>query len=319
MATLRYPWIFRAWLASRPRVARLGRMALFAFAFPAAFLLPSSVSFADSVGAVMEWIYSICQLYAAAVTLWGLWKAHTVIGWSVLCFFGFNLAFVGLYATAHQGFSTDNLSLMGLDFLGSVAGFAGSALVGFYFAWFWERRLPATAPARLPTDRPIPVPPRDNGTMRFYLLSSAAAGTLLGLGLLAFILFRENEFSRLAQAWPFNQESPLEARLPNQDLVAFHAVAFTALASALGWGLWRRRNEIIEAGCWLLLPSLVVTAALPPFHPFVIVSTLGLLGLGFLVLRHLGFPRTLLQSRRGPKEADTGALPRRGGFFRAAY
>ena len=319
MATLRYPWIFWTRLAFRSRAARLGRMLLFACAFPAALLLPSGIAFAGSLGAAMEWIYPVCQLYAAAVTLWGLWKAHTVIGWSVLCFFGFTLAFAGLYATAHQGFSADNLSLMGLDFLGSVAGFAGSALVGFYFAWFWERRLPAAAPARMPTDRPAPVPSRGHRAMRVYLLLSAVAGALLGLGLLAFILFRTSEFHRLAQTLPFNQEPPWEARLPHQELIAFHAVALTALAAALGWGLWRRRNEIVEAGCWLLLPSLVVTAVLPPFHPFVIASTLGLLGLGFLVLRHLGFPRTLWQSRRGPKEADTGALPRRGGFFRAAY
>ena len=79
----------------------------------------------------------------------------------------------------------------------------------------------------------------------------------------------------------------------------FHMVSVTVLGLLIVLGLVKRRSDIVEAGCWLLLPGQLLTIVLLPMMPLLaIVSTLGMLVLGLLVQWHYGFPLTLLQSRR---------------------
>ncbi len=177
------------------------------------------------------------------------------------------------------------------DLLLSLVGFELIVLltVGLVF-WRWDakwvRRVWQTSP-----DRQSARPSATTTKCPVALLGGAGAVLLFSLGWLLVALY---PVQSLGDA--FNDL--LAASLQQEVLVAFHMVSVAILAALLIYGLWRRHSDIVEAGCWLLLPGQLMTAAWSWHQVLLMTSALALLLLGLLAQRHQGFPLSLRHSRR---------------------
>ncbi len=285
---------------------RFVRIILFTLALFTSPYLPLGLANSWDGGARLT-IATIAYFYPALVVVWGLWKAHSVIGWSVIGIHGANSAVFASLALLLD--ESSNKSSVDWQYIALIPVTATGLfhllnlwwLVIFMLFWRWDRQLPPPATTR-----------QDNGEMseqgfrswlspkqHRLLLGGAIACVLLGILLTIgfFLLYVESHevSSGLAArthwlTWPV---SVLETPTP-----VFHMVSVTALGYLLALGLVRRRSDIVEAACWLLLPGQLLTILLGPLPLLAVVGTSVMLILGLLVLWRQGFPMALLQTRR---------------------
>ncbi len=295
---------------ARPRIART---MLFSLALLASPYLPLGLANPQDNGALL----TIAYFYPALIVLWGLWKAHSVIGWAVMGIHGANTAvFIGIAAILEKPFkdpSTESsilsayywqniamipVSIAGLHFL-----FNFWTLVIFVFFWRWDCHLPPPMETKrdnraIPDhgQNPIWHHNRLHALLLAILIACVCLGCLLTIWLaLIFLGNGEEAHSRLVMGahwltWP---QSILET--PH---AVFHMVSITVLGLSLLLGMVCRRNDMVEAACWLLLPGQLITVTLLPVPLLAVVSTLAMLILGLLIQWRHGFPMTLLQTRR---------------------
>ncbi len=290
-------WVFRdpryalAWLASRFKMKQIGRIALFALALRHAGYLTLAMSPVTGP----EIFYWTVYFYPALVVVWGIWKGHQVISWSVLWFLGLNIVALYAAARASPGFASPFSDEASFSlFVWGLGPFEAATFLILYAVWFWDRRLPAPKADGL--QKPPPFVPQESRMVRFFLLGGTVLFLFLGLGL-SLILYGANP-ALPAHEWRW----PSWLTLTENRYTAFalfHVVSLTALASLLFFGVWQRRSDIIEAGCWLLVPGQIITVAWPPWQPSLIAGTLILLLLCVLALWHQDFPMALRQTRRG--------------------
>lgn len=307
-----YPmWLYRepryvlSWLASQPRIKQIGRIALFALALRHAGY--STLGMSPVTGP--EIFYWTVYFYPALLVLWGLWKAQAAIGWSVLWFMGLNITGIIVLTMDKPDFVSpvhdwDTFAL----FLWGLAPFELATFLIIYAVWFWDRRLPATG-GQLP--RP-PAVSRAYHTVRSLLLGGTVLCFCLGLGLWLWFQAWANpaDLALKDPAVPTWRWLRLLTPENYQDLsfALFHMVSLLTLATLLFYGLWRRRNDVIEAGLALLGPGQAITVAWSPRQPVLIATTLVLLLLCLLALWHQGFPMALCQTRRSRGHRENPAL-----------
>ena len=309
-------WIFReprqalSWL--QPKVKQIGRIALFVLALRHAGYLALPLS---PVMEEPEIFYWSVYFYPALVVLWGLWKAHQAIGWSMLWFLGLSITMTYAAAMTRGGsvplFGDGALSL----FVWGLVPFDTVTFLIIYAIWFWDKRLPA--PDTGHRKRTMESGSKENRAVRFFLLGGTVLFMFLGLSMLLLILYRENPVvvammdGLSSHGWRWSSLLIPEDNL-QEGFAMFHIVSLMTLASLLFFGVWCRQIDIIEAGCWLLVPGQTVTVAWPPWQPFMIAATLTLLLLCVLALWHHGFPMVLRQTRRG-LQGDLRPSPRKAG------
>lgn len=291
---------------------RFGRAMLFSLALFTSPYLPLGLGKAQEHGTLT----AIAYFYPVLVVLWGFWKAHGVVGWSVIGIHGGNTAvFTGMvvlqesFQSPSGGFVwpqyqwvnivTFPFLLTGLIHLNNFWWW-----VTLMFCWRWDRHLllPAqTRPACHASKAHELVPMSPRKQQHGLLLASAIVCVVLGglltmWSILMFIAIPESGLSYVATEahwliWPVPaMESPH---------IAFHMLSATALGLMLALGLVLRRDDVVETACWLLLPGQLLTVLLLPASLLMVVGTLVMLILGLLVQWHRGFPVALFQTRRG--------------------
>ncbi len=291
------------WLASRPFRLRIGRVALFAAAFVASPYTPLVFVDAGSLTEVQYGAALAAALYPSLAVIWGFWKGHLVLGWLILWIQIIFLMFWVVYVVARLPVMpihyADIPALLGDWLLGALGLFLLVLLtVGLVF-WRWEKKWASPAlqasygmnpPARLPaTTQKRPV----------LLLSAVGALLFFSCGLSLLALYPEPPSGD-----SLNGQRSLASWA--DILTALHMLSIAILASCLIYGLWRQQSDIVEAGCWLLLPGQLMTAAWPSHQVLIIAGTLAMLLLGLLVQAHQGFPMSLRHSRRPISQYPAG-------------
>ena len=255
--------------------------------------------------------------YPALVVVWGLWKSHSVIGWSVMGIHGFNMVIFMAIALlldqsaqnpAHEGliwqtYYWQHIALIPFTATGLVYVLSFWGLIAIIFFWRWDRGLPPPVAIRQDNRNILGhrSQPRAGKQRSTLLLVSTVVGVILGCLLtiwfsLIFLEGRDIVFFNFVTSthWLIWPVAMLEDFYP-----IFHMVSVTVLGLLIVLGLVKRRSDIVEAACWLLLPGQLLTIVSLPMMPLLaIASTLVMLTLGLLAQWHYGFPLTLLQSRR---------------------
>lgn len=316
-------WNFANFNQAIPSIwLRFTNVLLFSIALFASPYLPLGLGSGQDAGV---WL-GIAYFYPALVVVWGLWKGHHIIGWTVIAIHGVNVAmFVGLAALQDEFFqkslrenffssgyhwqyiATIPFSMTGLYYL-----LSGWLIVVFVVLWRWVRRLPTPVTMQLEVTQ-------NQIHSRTSLLSMRRQHLLLLMGTIITIAI--NGFLAVWYSLIFTQDHVVmqfdlveQVRWlvwPNSNLdtlhPGFHMVSTTVLGLLIVLGLVKRRSDIVEAACWLLLPGQLLTIVLLPMMPLLaIASTLVMLILGLLVQWHYSFPLTLLQSRRESPSPVTG-------------
>ena len=289
--------------------APAGHASLFSIALPGALLLPSGMAFVPAGGNEFNTAMSIAYSYPILVVLWGFWRAHNVVGWSVLGIVGIHFVFLTLYAKV-----SPNAQVMPFGFFvpfslepgtSSFYGMGGGFLFLLLVLWMWERRLPgrkaeSTRPSTSP-DSPY--------FLWSVLIVGAVISVLFGLIFLGLILFWEQLHGQTLPGYSLTLWSELNAIIEyhrQSQMETFHVLSLTLLAAWQLLGLWLRRSGVAAAGCWLLLPNQILTIAWPPWQPVLIAGTLLVMALSVLVQWQYGFPNTLWQNRREKWDWSTG-------------
>lgn len=292
---------------------RLGRAILFSLAL---FTSPY-----PALGFGWPWdpgyLTAIAYFHPVLFVLWGFWKAHSTVGWSVIGIHGFNTVVFVSIALLRDSFqnpaglfvwpeiSWENIALFpflvtGLHHLSNFWWW-----MTLCFCWRADRHL--LSPAETPTanspvsdQKPVPMSIHQQRQRHMLLLASAIVCAGLGGLLTAWLsgMFLALPKSGLPPAaseahwliWP----------VPGMDSphAAFHMSSVTALGLMLVAGMALKRVEIVEAACWLLLPGQLLTVSLYALPLMAAVGTASMLILGLLVQWHFGFPMALLKSRR---------------------
>ena len=288
----------------------MGHALLFSIALPGALLLPSSMAFVRAGGSVFNTVMSIAFSYPILVVLWGFWRAHNVVGWSVWGIVGVHLLFLSLYARVSpeaQAMPFGFFAPFSLEpGASSFYGMAGGLLFLLLVFWMWERQLPGrraeNTGASTPSDR--------HRVLRYLLLAGTVVSVLLGLSVLGLVLLWEQSHGQVVSEHFRISPPGLDALVAHHRLApmeTFHILSLTLLAAWQLLGLWWRRSEIAAAGCWLLLPNQILTIAWPSWQPLLISGTLLVVVLSVLVQWHYGFPAVLWRNRREKWDWQTGA------------
>lgn len=260
---------------------------------------------------------TIAYFYPALVVLWGLWKSHGVIGWTVMGIHGVNTAvFTGIAFLLDESFQGSSIeSSAWLEFFWQPIAMMPVAVTGlplllnfwwlvlFVLFWRWDRSLPPLVETRK-DNRPMPGHGFRSWLTRkqqhLLLLASAVVCVILGVLLTIWfaLLFMENHEVALARvvAGTHWLTWPVPALLTLHPV--FHMVSVTVMGLLLMLGLVGRRSDVVETACWLLLPGQLFTLLLLPLPLLAVVGTLAILMLGLLVQWHYGFPMALLRTRR---------------------
>lgn len=306
----------RRWLVERAVSpawrGRIGRAALFAYALHASIYLSFAAGFVRTADPAFHRVMTVVFVLPALVVLWGFWRAHMVIGWSVWGLWSGMMLFASSYASV---FPSARMSgplpphpLFPVYALGLHLWYAPGTLALMIMFWAWDRQLPLPLSEKpQEATRPVPDP---RGYTRGLLLGGLGAFMLWGGGSLLLLLYLEHAMDqslgeRLVATWPA-LGTLTATQNPQADLVAFHSLSLTMLAAMLWAGVWYRRSDIAEAGSWLLLPSQIITMGWMSGYPLLKAATLLLLFLFFLVHWYHGAPRILWQNRRGRWRWTTG-------------
>lgn len=287
----------------------MGHALLFSIALPGALLLPSGMAFVRAGGSVFNTAMSIAYSYPILVVLWGFWRAHNVVGWSVWGIVGVHLVFLPLYAKVSPGAQAMPFGFFAPFSLepgaSSSYGMAGGLLFLLLVFWMWERQLPG----RKPENTGAATPSDSHSVVRRLLLAGTAMSVLLGLCFLSLILFWEQPQGQAVSEHFLASPPGLNTLVAHHRLAplgTFHILSLTLLATWQLLGLWWRRGEIAAAGCWLLLPNQILTIAWPPWQPTLISGTLLVVALSVLVQWHYGFPVALWRNQRVQWDWRTG-------------
>lgn len=295
---------------------RFGRAMLFSLALFTSPYLPLGLGKAQDHGTLTV----IAYFYPVLVVLWGFWKAHDVIGWSVIGIHGVNTTVFTSMVVLQEAFQISSGGFVWPEYqLENIITFPFLLtglihLNNFWWwttlvcCWRWDRYLTSlveTRPdIRASTGQRLgPTSPRKQ--QHLLLLASVMVcvvfdGLLTTWLIRMFMVIPEADLSHTAMEadwlmWPIpRMESPQ---------TPFHMLSVTALGLMLVLGLALRRSDIVETACWLLLPGQLLTILLLPVPLLTVVSTLVMLVLGLLVQWYHGFPLVLLQTRRGEQMA----------------
>ena len=279
----------------------IGFALLFAIALPGALLLPSGMAFVPARSGEFNTAMSIAYSYPILVVLWGFWRAHNFVGWSVWGIVGIHLIFLSFYAKVNPNaqsmpfgfFAPFSLESGASSFYGMAGGFFFLILV----FWVWERQLPRRKAENFRTLASSD----SHRVLRSLLLAGAAISVVLGLFFLGLILFWEQSPGQvvseefLASSFELNT---LVTHYRLSPMEPFHILSLTLLAAWQLLGLWWRRCEVAATVCWLLLPNQILTIMWPPWQPMLISGTLLVITLSVLVQWHYGFPAVLWRNRR---------------------
>ena len=301
--------------------SRFGRTMLFSLALFVSPYLP--LGLVEPQGSRI-WL-TVAYFYPALVVVWGLWKSHSVIGWSVMGIHGFNIVTFMVIAllldqsaqnSAHEvstwpTYYWQHIALIPFTATGLVYVFSFWGLIAIIFFWRLDRGVPPPVAIRQDSREILGhrSQPRSGKQRSTLLLVGAVVGVFLIVLLtiwlsLIFLEGRDIVFFHFVAGthWLIWPASVLEEFYP-----IFHMVSVTVLGLLIVLGLVKQRSDIVEAACWLLLPGQLLTIVLLPMMPLAtIVGTLVMLTLGLLVQWHYGFPLTLLLSRRGSPSPVTG-------------
>ncbi len=293
---------------------RIGRAALFAYALHASIFLSFSVSFVDAGGRAFGLVMTAAFIWPALVVLWGFWRAHSVIGWSVCGLWGGMMLFASFHALVYPGATTHNPAPLTPFFpfyaLGLSLWLAPSTLLLGIMFWAWDRQLPLPL---LEKEQPEPKPALRSTRLRTFLLGANGSLMSLGVGMLLLILYLEHAAGQglgghMITFWPLLGTLTAAQNLQS-DLMAFHVLSLTMLAVMLWISVWCYRSDVAEAGGWLLLPGQIITMAWTTGYPFLKAGTLTLMFLFFLVHWYHGTPATLRHNRRAKWHWTTGHTP----------
>ncbi len=152
--------LLRAWWESPSGWRRIGRAALFAYALRVSVYLPFGVAFVDAGGAAFGRAMTFAFVYPALVVLWGFWRAHPVIGWSVWGLWGGTALFATFYALVYPGATISfhppaSNPFFPVHALGLSMWLDPIILPLMIVLWAWDRQLPLPLPDTV-LETPVP-------------------------------------------------------------------------------------------------------------------------------------------------------------------